>query len=240
MHGTLYTILRALVNRNGKDWRKQLPYALFVYRNSIHKATGVSPHQALFGYISRHECLDEYEMMDPMETMDARVKAMFEMREHIKARMEQVEKDNHRCRNIKRNLRHYDVGDQVLLRNHVRHKLETPWRGPYTVVQRIGNVNYELQLPEGDRTHKVVHLQHLKPWFLPLEPQGLTDINEQDESKPGLDIQGRNADPQIKYPDEQELTPENCHFRPMTRFLARHLREAYYSQEELDTTPDPS
>ena len=166
MHSTLYTILRALTENNGRDWRAKLPYALFVYRNMIHKGTGYSPHQALFGYISRHECIDAPIINEAQGDLDSRVKALKEMREFIQARMEQVAKEV-QGRNEKRKLCHFQAGDQVMLRNHVRHKLETPWKGPYTVVNRIGNVNYEIELPLGDRTHKIVHVQHLRPWVQP-------------------------------------------------------------------------
>ena len=221
MHGTLYTILRALVNKNGKNWRKQLPLALFVYRNAVHKSIGISPHQALFGYMSRHECLDEYD--DPKELpVERHVQALHEMREHLQARMEQVEKENRLRHNVKRNLRHYEVGDKVLLRNHVRHKLEAPWKGPYTIIQRIGNVNYELELPEGDRTHKIIHLQNLKPWFTPWDAGGLPTITESESTH--VPAMGRVADPKIVYEEERELRPENSHIpRPMTRAWSKHM-----------------
>ncbi|MCU0719254.1 MAG: adenylate/guanylate cyclase domain-containing response regulator, partial [Pirellula sp.] len=69
MHGTLYTILRASTSKDGKDWKRQLPMAMFVYRNMIHKSTGLSPHQALYGYTSRHECLDE-ELLETLRKLD--------------------------------------------------------------------------------------------------------------------------------------------------------------------------
>lgn len=176
MHGTLYTILRALSTNVGKDWKKQLPIALFVYRNQIHKGIGISPHQALFGYVSRHECLEDNSLKDACP-LDSRVAALKEMQEFIKARMEQVAKEV-KGRNTSRKLRQYQIGDKVMLRNHVRHKLETPWRGPYTITNKIGNVNYELLLPKGDRTHRVIHVQHLKPWIQESSPEGLKEIEE--------------------------------------------------------------
>jgi len=235
MHGTLYTILRASTKLEGRDWKRQLPIAMFVYRTTIHKSIGISPHQALYGYTARHECLDE-ELIETTFPLDERVQALYDMREHIQARMEQVEKENHHRLNKDRSLRTYEIGDQVMLRNHVRHKLQTPWRGPYTIVNKIGNVNYEVQLPPGDRTHKVFHVQHLKPWLTPYE-ECLSKIEEEDEDEipPLIDlvIKEQNedevplprktrsdnvgrADPKIEMPDPQTM-------RPMTRAYARKL-----------------
>ena len=55
--------------------------------------------------------------------------------------------------------------------------MEPPWRGPYKIVNKYGNVNYEIELPLGDRTHKIVHLQHLKQWIQP-SSQDLENIQE--------------------------------------------------------------
>jgi transposase InsO family protein/ribosomal protein L21E len=184
MHGTLYTILRALTNKGGKDWKRQLPMAMFVYRNTVHRSLGISPHQALFGYTSRHEYIDD-SMFETSFPVDERVKALYDMREFLQAKMEKMEKENNLRRNRYRKLRCYEVGDKVMLRNHVRTKLDTPWRGPYTIVNKIGNVNYEIQLPVGDRTHKVIHVQHLKPWRQATEEDGMETIDEESEEEMG-------------------------------------------------------
>jgi len=234
MHGTLYTILRASTNNNGRDWKRQLPIAMFVYRNTIHKSIGLSPHQALYGYTSRHECLDEG-LLETTFPLDERVQALYDMREHVQARMEQVEKENHHRSNKERRLRCYEPGDQVMLRNHVRHKLQTPWRGPYTVVNRFGKVNYEIQLPPGDRTHKIFHVQHLKPWLTP-QDEVLSNIPEEDENEipalidlTGAEIQetekteGKRKKTQGRS-EEQVLLPDpEVTSRPMTRAYAKKL-----------------
>jgi len=230
MHGTLYTILRALTIPDGKDWKRQLPMAMFVYRNMAHKSTGLSPHQALFGYTSRHECIDE-ELVETTFPLDERVRALYDMREHIQTRMEQVERENHEKANLKRSIRSYEPGDKVLLRNHVRHKLQTPWRGPYTIINRIGNVNYEIQIPQGDRTHKVFHVQHLKPWITPRDDE-LRSIEEEDELPELVDISPKKKEEkqeEIQTPEESgraepiDEMPDPRTMRPITRAYAKKL-----------------
>jgi len=218
MHGTLYTILRASTNLRGRDWKRQLPIAMFVYRNLVHKSTGLSPHQALYGYTSRHECLDE-PLKEEFFSFDDRVRALYEMREHIQARMEQIEKENRIRHNLKRKLRCYESGDQVMMRDHIRHKLDTPWKGPYTVVNRVSNVTYELQMPTGDRTHKIVHAQHLKPWIQPWDEDELPDLIELEE--PGESF-GR-AEPRLAPGGFTHIEYERD--RPMTRAYRKMLEQ---------------
>ena len=46
---TLKSVLRKLVNKEGRDWDRLLPYVLFTYREVPQSTTGFSPFELLYG-----------------------------------------------------------------------------------------------------------------------------------------------------------------------------------------------
>jgi ribosomal protein L21E len=166
MHGTLYTILRALTNNKGTDWKRQLPLAMYVYRTAIHKALKMSPHQALYGSQPRHINLEAYfdDEGEEDQDLDDRLRGLIQMHQILRKKMEEEQEKRNAQRNENRELREYEPGDWVKCRIHHRHKLAPYWKGPYRVVKKVGEVDYQLAFPEGDRRHPVIHSNHLRPW----------------------------------------------------------------------------
>jgi len=87
---------------------------------------------------------------------------------HLQALKTNLAKAHNRMKLLadqKRQDYHFSVGDQVLLKlqpytqssvaNRPFPKLAYKYFGPYTVQERIGNVAYRLELPEGSLIHPV-------------------------------------------------------------------------------------
>ena len=56
--------------------------------------------------------------------------------------------------------------DQVLvLLPTTDNKLLAKWQGPYTVIRRMGKVNYEVDIPGSRSRRKMFHINLLKKWY---------------------------------------------------------------------------
>ena len=53
-HSTMLTTLRAFVNHHHSDWSEHIPAMLYAYHNTMHTATGYTPHMLLFGWSPRN------------------------------------------------------------------------------------------------------------------------------------------------------------------------------------------
>ena len=62
-------------------------------------------------------------------------------------------------------VREFGVGEQVLvLLPTSTHKLKAQWQGPYTVVRRIGDTNYLVDMEDKEKRHRTFHVNMLKRW----------------------------------------------------------------------------
>ena len=52
---TLKLMLRKVIDKEGKDWNKLLPYIIFAYREVPQASTGFSPFELLYGQSVRED-----------------------------------------------------------------------------------------------------------------------------------------------------------------------------------------
>ena len=61
-----------------------------------------------------------------------------------------------------------ESGEEVLvLLPTTGKKLLAQWQGPYTVVRKVGKVNYELYMPDKRKKKAIFHINMLKKWHRP-------------------------------------------------------------------------
>ena len=181
---TLKSMLRKTVNDEGKDWDKLLPYVLFAYREVPQSSTGFSPFELLYGRAVRgpldilRESWQESERSDEsivsyIMSVQEKLAKMSELAYQNMARAKSQQKTWY-DRNARS--REFQPGEQVLvLLPTSTSKLLAQWQGPYPVVNRVGPVNYEIDMIGRRRRRRVFHVNMLRAWHTPATTDYLSE-----------------------------------------------------------------
>ena len=179
---TIEAILAKTVENDQHDWDSQLPKALFAYRTAIHESTNFTPYHLNFG---RSPQLPIDLMLSRIQTSAIRSYPQFVQAAHQQLKMSQnIVREQLKSQHARQKALHdhhgtaeeLQVGDRVWLYNPVvprgsTKKFASLWKGPYTVIDKPGVVNYKIQLIGGTQTF-VVHRNRLKLCQTP--PQQIT------------------------------------------------------------------
>ena len=172
-NGTLKQMLRKSAVEEGKDWDKYLPYLLFAYREVPQASTGFSPFELLYGHPVRGplDVLRETweESNKSTESVISYVLSMREKLEKMSAlvreNLENAQRKQKQWYDQNAREREFQEGEQVLVLLPTSHdKLLARWQGPYTVLKRVGKVDYLVDMHDRRKRKKVLHVNLLRKW----------------------------------------------------------------------------
>ena len=175
-NGTLKAMLKKTAAEEGKDWDRLLPYLLFAYREVPQASTGFSPFELVYGRNVRGplDILKESWVAKPRspESVVSYVLMIQErlqkLRDIVRENLENAQATQKQW--YDRNARHreFKPGDQVLiLLPTSNNKLLAEWRGPYPIMRKVSDVNYEVKLTDGRRRNCIFHVNMLREWHSP-------------------------------------------------------------------------
>ncbi|XP_058784831.1 uncharacterized protein LOC131659692 [Vicia villosa] len=168
------TYLRCFVSSQPSKWYKFLHHAEYWYNTSFHSSIGMTPFRALYG--RDPPSISDYVNGSTSETL---VEDILQQKQQIfKTLNENLQKSRiqmEKQANTKRSDVTFQVGDRVLLKlqpyrqqtvqKRPSQKLASRFCGPFTVIKRVGQVAYLLDLPSSSRVHPVFHVSLLRPYF---------------------------------------------------------------------------
>jgi hypothetical protein len=162
--------LRLYVSRRQDDWNTHLPLAEFVINSRSHSAHNRSPFEVLYGYLPHFNI--PIGTSTGIRGVDDRIDRIRDVREDVEAAL-RLEKAHQKSafEKGKQAAHEFKVGDHVWLSSK-NIALKTPSRklgdlqlGPYRVSERVGDLDYRLDLPASlSRLHPVFHVDKLSPW----------------------------------------------------------------------------
>jgi len=172
---TLEEYLRCFVNPLQDDWDQHLPMAEFAINSTVNSSIKMSPFEADLGYVPRNPI----QLSLPKSSFADRTAGDFYTRQAaiLKMCQDSIAIAQARMRdayNCGRPIQEFSVGDKVYLSTaniDPKHtglpsssKLGPKWIGPYSVVQKVHNTAYKLNIPPGCRIHPVFNTGALKPY----------------------------------------------------------------------------
>ncbi|GFX00496.1 transposon Ty3-G Gag-Pol polyprotein [Trichonephila clavipes] len=173
-HRTLKRLLRVLCLDAGSEWDKHLPSILLALRTVSHESTGLSPPSELvYGKNLRTpETLVMEHWMEPEEEGDLVTEYMFKLINRLK-RCQEVAINKMEEMQVKRKtwydknaVNEFKDGDLVLVLATSRaNKLAVQWIGPGTILNKISETNYLVEIPGRRETSQIYHINMLKPYY---------------------------------------------------------------------------
>jgi transposase InsO family protein len=207
LNGTIVEVLSKYVNDKQREWSKYLPFAAYAYNTSVQDSTRFTPFSLVYG----REPIDSVNIRFNLDAAGKDIQLMQQMIDQYRETAEQnvsIQQDKSALiYNPKHRFVSYEPGDLVLvftprLKPGAHKKWAHLHSGPFVVLKRLNEVNYELlDLREETRERyrrDIYHVRRLKRFFQRYQ------VNHRDEFAEEAVNPGQRASSQINEQPDTE------------------------------------
>lgn len=167
----LENYLRCFTQDSPKHWTSWLPWAEYWYNTSWHASTRMTPFEAVYG-TPPPRLLSYIPGTTRVEAVDEVLRNREQILNLLQHNMKNAQQRMKKYIDLRRSERNLEIGQQVYLRLQPYRQTSVAYRralklaprfyGPFTIIRKIGDVAYELDLPPDARIHPVFHVSQLK------------------------------------------------------------------------------
>ena len=174
-HRTLKSMLKALVDKYEMDWDQCLNWSLFAFREVPVETVGYSPFELLFGRNARRplhlmKSLWTEDLTDLTKAKPNVIDYMLDLRSRSQdcreAALENAKESrikSKRWYDSRALSRSFEPGDKVLVLLPIPgNPLQAKYQGPYTILSKVGEVDYWVELPDKRKSSRLLHVNLLK------------------------------------------------------------------------------
>jgi hypothetical protein len=161
--------LRLFCDKRQEDWAEHLPAAEFALNSCIHSGTSKASFELIYGYCPNFTV--PIRKRSNMPGLDQRLDHFAKVRADAEAALRlSKEKMKEQYKRDKKTAHSFNVGDLVWLQakdikiHQKSPKLGPRQLGPFKVIERIGDLNFRLDLPHYLKLHPVFHVNRLAPY----------------------------------------------------------------------------
>ena len=161
--------LRLFTNKRQDDWATHLPAAEFALNSRVHSGAAKAPFEIIYGYLP--DFTVPVGKRSNLPSLDERLQHLAKVREEAEAAMRMTkERMKAQYERDKKTAHSFNVGDMVMLQakdvkiHQPSPKLGPRQLGPFKILERIGDLDFKLELPGWLKLHPVFHVNRLSPY----------------------------------------------------------------------------
>eukprot|EP00731_Ephydatia_muelleri_P009168 Em0004g1506a len=213
---TLLDMLSTAVGNHQADWQQHIRKLCLAYNSSVHSSTGFTPFFLMFGRQAKLpiDLMYGTNQMEPNTTSEyARClkDALQEAYALVRERCQAEHKRQKELYDQKVHGKPFSPGELVWLHSTAvprgrSRKLHHPWKGPFKVMERLGETTYKIKNLQGRRKTTFVHFDRLKLCVISDDKPENTGSREQEPVGTNLDLVDSDDDDPVQ--QEEAAVPE--------------------------------